>query len=68
MSRVSQEQKNTIFIEKIEQKYSYATQHSTHWRYLAWPFTILQNDNITISLHFFQADSTKVSQHDLMIS
>ena len=26
--------------------------------YLAWPFTILQNDNITISWDFFQADST----------
>ena len=31
--------------------------------YLAWPFTTLQNDNITISWDFFQADSTKVSQH-----
>ena len=26
--------------------------------YLAWPFTILQNDNITISWDFSQADST----------
>ena len=31
--------------------------------HLAWPFTILQIDNITISWDFFQADSTKVSQH-----
>ena len=30
--------------------------------YLAWPFTILQIDNITISWDFFQADSTKVSK------
>ena len=30
---------------------------------LAWLFTILQNDNLTISWYFFQADSTKVSQH-----
>ena len=30
---------------------------------LAWLFTILQNDNLTISWDFFQADSTKVSQH-----
>ena len=31
---------------------------------LAWPFPILQNDYITISWDFFQADSTKVSWHD----
>ena len=30
---------------------------------LAWPITILQNDNITISWDFFQANSTKVSRH-----
>ena len=36
----------------------------TIFRYIAWPFTILQNDNIMISWDFFQADSTKVSQHD----
>ena len=30
---------------------------------LAWPFTLLQNDNITISWDFFQADSTKMSRH-----
>ena len=30
--------------------------------YLAWPFTILQNDNITISWDFFLAHSIKVSR------
>ena len=42
--------------------------------HLAWPFTILQNDNITISWDFFQADSTKATgtvslrkSHDIII-
>ena len=35
--RLSVEQKKTIFIDKIGQKYSYATWHSTHWRYYWQP-------------------------------
>ena len=31
------EQKKTIFIVEIGQKYSYATRHSTHWRYYWQP-------------------------------
>ena len=42
--------------------FNFATCYRYFW-YLAWHFTILQNDNITISWDFFQAVSTEVSRH-----